>query len=132
MARATNGIIAKKVSRKEIIKVLEQNYKNVKDDPKATDDYAVLVFKAGKYTRDLRITSNTNLYDSEKSGQDYGFKLPDEVTFLSMTYLDDSPEIMRNIISSFGGIVQDDDYADAGYYRVTTALRKETTENQDE
>jgi hypothetical protein len=116
MARTTNGIIPRKVCCQEIIDVIGRYYKDVKDDGKATDDFAVLEFKAGRYAHDLRITMNAKLYENEKSGKEYGMKLPDEVTFLAMTHTEDCPKIMRNIISQFGGYVQDDDCSD--YYDV--------------
>ena len=124
MARATNGIITRKVSCEEILTVVEQKYKKVKEDPKATEDYAVLYFTAGGYERDLRITMNAKLYDDEKSGKEYGVKLPDEVTFLSMTFEDDSPDIMRNIVSAFGGYVRDSDWIGKSeeYYEVEARL----------
>jgi hypothetical protein len=123
MAQSTSGIITKKVSCEEIIAAVKKNYRNVKDDDKATDDFVILEFKAGRYTRDLRIIMNSKLKDSEKSGEEYGVELPDNVTFLTMTYLEDSPKIMKNIVSQFGGYVRDDDY-DGSYYEVELVVEK--------
>jgi hypothetical protein len=125
MSKDTVGIITKKINSKEIIEIIERNFKNVKvwQPEKPISDkfgYMSIEFKSGRYERDLRVLYDSELCGSEKTG--YGIEFErNSATFLMISHMEDSAEIMKSIISRFGGYIKDDDSDENGYYKVDRA-----------